>query len=309
MERTLAGGEGADGARRSALGPQRFTQFPGEFPSSNRRRDPTTMPPVQEPLFWTAVHSPHRPLGPHRHMSTGSRSTVQRWIPAIVGLGILAGHELWIEILGRHVPAINTPDGIRAVNKAKPVDPGGVELYLEGKFGEALPAVREAQNNGERPGCAKPVTFRKPQMKIIEAYRDRGGLSQFLVDEAGGRLPEKRCVWSDKVLLATYAVDHVIPFSLWHCNDLWNLLPCDSGVNGNKSDRLPERSLMFKRKDAIVFYWEKAQQRHKRRFEHELAKFTATPIVAGNWQNAAFQRLVEAVEITAIQRGAERWQP
>ena len=122
-------------------------------------------------------------------------------------------------------------------------------------------------------------------------------------------LPEKRCVWSDKVLLATYAVDHVIPFSLWHCNDLWNLLPCDSWVNGNKSDRLPERSLMFKRKDAIVFYWEKTKQRHKRRFEHELANFTATPIVAGNWQNGAFQRLIEAVEITAIQRGAERWQP
>ena len=52
--------------------------------------------------------------------------------------------EFWIEILGRHVPAINTTDGIRAVNKAKPVDPGGVERYLEGKFGEALPAVRGA---------------------------------------------------------------------------------------------------------------------------------------------------------------------
>ena len=108
---------------------------------------------------------------------------------------------------------------------------------------------------------------------------------------------------------ATYAVDHVIPFSLWHCNDLWNLLPGDSRVNGNKSDRLPERSRMFKRKDAIVFYWERTKQRHNRRFEHELANFTATPIVTGNWQNASFQRLVEAVEITAIQRGAEGWQP
>ena len=27
-------------------------------------------------------------------------------------------NELWIELLGRHVPAINTPEGIRAVNKA-----------------------------------------------------------------------------------------------------------------------------------------------------------------------------------------------
>jgi hypothetical protein len=40
--------------------------------------------------------------------------------------------------------ATDTPDGIRAVNKAKPVDPGGVEQYLEGKFGDALPAVRDA---------------------------------------------------------------------------------------------------------------------------------------------------------------------
>jgi len=30
----------------------------------------------------------------------------------------------------------------------------------------------------------------------------------------------------------------------------------------------------------IDFCWEKTQPRHKRRFEHELAKFTATPIVA-----------------------------
>ena len=52
--------------------------------------------------------------------------------------------EFFVEICGRSVPAINTPEGIRAVNKAKPVEPAGVERYLEGKFGEALPAVREA---------------------------------------------------------------------------------------------------------------------------------------------------------------------
>src|SRR5436189_6485374 len=52
--------------------------------------------------------------------------------------------EFFVGIRGRSVPAINTPEGIRAVNKAKPVEPAGVERYLEGKFGEALPAVREA---------------------------------------------------------------------------------------------------------------------------------------------------------------------
>ncbi len=272
------------------------------------------------------------------------------------------------------------------------------------------------QNNGEQPVCAKPVAFRKRHMEIVEAYRSRGGLSQFLIDEVSGQLPEKvrrqyretlrcidatikegpvvyasgsmfrydkarravvieagawrefcqlghwiepavvlrwaeetnrmsdgrvtvaevlnrlvlnpteernvgeakgvfdamaekRCVWSDKALRAGFAVDHVIPFSLWHCNDLWNLLPCDARVNGTKSDKLPERGLIFQRKDTIVLYWEKVRQRHERRFDRELVNFTGEDRAAGNWQNAAFHRLVEAVEVTAIQRGAERWRP
>ena len=44
------------------------------------------------------------------------------------------------------------------------------------------------QNNGEQLVCAKPVAFRKRQTEIIEAYRSRGGLSQFLMDAASGQL-------------------------------------------------------------------------------------------------------------------------
>jgi hypothetical protein len=121
-------------------------------------------------------------------------------------------------------------------------------------------------------------------------------------------LPDKRCVWSDKPLRRGYAVDHVIPFSLWHCNDLWNLLPCDARVNGMKSDKLPERGLLLRRKEPIMFYWEHARALHERRFDHELLNLTGVK-GADNWQNPAFQRLVEAVEVTAVQRGAERWRP
>lgn len=65
----------------------------------------------------------------------------------------------------------------------------------------------------------------------------------------------------------------------------------------------------MKRRDAIVFYWGKVRERHARRFEHEVSEFTGRRLVLGNWENAAFQRLTEAVETTAIQRGAERWRP
>jgi len=77
--------------------------------------------------------------------------------------------ELWIELLGRHVPAINTPDGIRAVNKAKPVDPGGVERYLEGKFGDALPAVREAMRTLAKG--FKPDQLAQEAFRMYEEFR------------------------------------------------------------------------------------------------------------------------------------------
>lgn len=60
--------------------------------------------------------------------------------PKKVGLG----EDFWVEVCGRPVPAKKTEDGIRAVIKDKPIDPAGVRKYLEGKFQEDLPAVREA---------------------------------------------------------------------------------------------------------------------------------------------------------------------
>jgi len=38
-------------------------------------------------------------------------------------------------------------------------------------------------------------------------------------------LPSRECVWSGNSLGRRFDVDHVLPFSLWRNNDLWNLLP------------------------------------------------------------------------------------
>ncbi|MBN1919103.1 MAG: hypothetical protein JW889_14450 [Verrucomicrobia bacterium] len=63
--------------------------------------------------------------------------------PKKVGLG----EEFWVEICGRPVPAKNTEDGVRAVVKDKAIDPGGVEKYLAGKFGDDLDDVRAAMQH------------------------------------------------------------------------------------------------------------------------------------------------------------------
>ena len=122
-------------------------------------------------------------------------------------------------------------------------------------------------------------------------------------------IKEAKCVWSDKLLRTNFAVDHVIPFSLWHNNALWNLLPSDPKENQNKSDKLPERDLLVRQKPQIIFYWEVLHRVWPLRFEHELRLFTGHADVAKNWQNLTFARLAEAVEVTAVQRGCDRWSP
>jgi hypothetical protein len=54
------------------------------------------------------------------------------------------GETFLIELLGRPVPVLNTPEGIRAAIKGKAIDPASVQRYVEGKFGENLTAVRAA---------------------------------------------------------------------------------------------------------------------------------------------------------------------
>jgi hypothetical protein len=54
------------------------------------------------------------------------------------------GEEFWIELCGRPLPATNTEDGIRAVQRSRVIEPDGVRRYLESKFGDALGQVRSA---------------------------------------------------------------------------------------------------------------------------------------------------------------------
>lgn len=50
----------------------------------------------------------------------------------------------FIELLGRGVPAIRTPQGLRAALKGEPIHSDSVEKYLRQKFGENLDEARAA---------------------------------------------------------------------------------------------------------------------------------------------------------------------
>jgi SAM-dependent methyltransferase len=122
-------------------------------------------------------------------------------------------------------------------------------------------------------------------------------------------LSTRVCVWSDRSLVAErFDVDHAMPFSLWRNNDLWNLFPAAPGINSEKSDKLPTYDLLKRRRDTVIQYWRGLDAALGERFAREaqtlLGRDSFRP---GNWEGRLFSRFVEAFEITASQRGAERW--
>lgn len=56
------------------------------------------------------------------------------------------GEAVQVPLCNRLVPAIHTPDGLRALNKGTPASPESVRRYLESKFGEALKDARDAMS-------------------------------------------------------------------------------------------------------------------------------------------------------------------
>jgi hypothetical protein len=59
---------------------------------------------------------------------------------------VVPGALLHVDLLHRAVPVVHTPQGVRALSKDKPVDPEGVQRYLESKFGDALGPVEAAMD-------------------------------------------------------------------------------------------------------------------------------------------------------------------
>ena len=127
--------------------------------------------------------------------------------------------------------------------------------------------------------------------------------------EVYASLPEKECVWTGQPLAGGFDVDHILPFSLWRNNDLWNLVPALPKVNARKSDRLPTRRLLSRRRDCLVSYWRVLREARQARFDHESCRLLGVSALPKDWESAVFASVSEAVEFTAIQRGCERWEP
>jgi hypothetical protein len=81
------------------------------------------------------------------------------------------GEEFRVDLLGRALPAVNTEEGVRAVVESKPIDPQGVERYLESKFGDALTDARKAM--AEQANALKPDDLAQRGFGLYEQFRPK----------------------------------------------------------------------------------------------------------------------------------------
>ena len=79
------------------------------------------------------------------------------------------GEGMVVDLLGRAVPVVRTPDGLRAVSKGKPGSPASVEEYLDSKFGARLEEARAAM--AELAAAQEPGDLYRHGFRLYERFR------------------------------------------------------------------------------------------------------------------------------------------
>jgi hypothetical protein len=79
------------------------------------------------------------------------------------------GEQFWVALMGRPIPAMQTGQGLRAVEGDRPIEPEGVERYLRGKFGEGLEPVRRVFDDLARAFPPKELAVRA--FSLYERFR------------------------------------------------------------------------------------------------------------------------------------------
>ena len=121
------------------------------------------------------------------------------------------------------------------------------------------------------PSCRSTANFLFKERKAVDIHK-------FYLQKKN-----KECVWTGQRHKNNFEIDHVIPFSLWRNNDLWNLLPCSVKTNRNKKDKLPAGNLFTKRKYALAHYWILNNSFNQKRFLYEINNFVGKIITDNFW--------------------------
>lgn len=100
-----------------------------------------------------------------------------------------------VDLMGRAIPVEQSKAGLRAVVKGQPILPDTVKRYLEGKFGEHLPAAKTAMEKLAAKFTPEELAerafglyeqFRPAVPAGVKGWGAEGTLDLEVVDKAGG---------------------------------------------------------------------------------------------------------------------------
>ncbi|MBX7109304.1 MAG: hypothetical protein K1X61_11710 [Chitinophagales bacterium] len=114
------------------------------------------------------------------------------------------------------------------------------------------------------------------------------------------------CVWTGNEI-SIYDVDHMIPFSVWKNNDLWNLLPSQPKTNNQKRNKIPSPELIEKQKDLILQYWGLLNDSQSQRFKKEIQVALLGNNSFASWQQTGIKQLQSSCSYLISNRGFEEW--
>lgn len=114
------------------------------------------------------------------------------------------------------------------------------------------------------------------------------------------------CVWTGR-MISKYDIDHIIPFSVWKNNDLWNLLPSDSRINNLKRDKIPAPEIIEKQKGLILEYWDIIYNNQTQRFQKEIQVALLGNNNFDTWTDTAITQLQKSCNYLIENRGFTGW--
>jgi hypothetical protein len=157
-------------------------------------------------------------------------------------------------------------------------------------------------------GANRSLAIETALGRILESpITERDSLeSRRLYREMLSRKGSVKCVWSGHNI-NDYHVDHIIPFSIWKNNDLWNLLPSSGSINSQKSNKIPTPEMLRKCEGRILEYWKAIEVAQPKRFMQELKVSLLGDYPAINWQYHALSQLQSRSAYLIENRGFEPW--
>jgi hypothetical protein len=139
--------------------------------------------------------------------------------------------------------------------------------------------------------------------KAVDIPRDQGKVKSILRSEAES---EFKCIWTGKALKGTFHVDHIIPYSLWQNNNLWNLVPVTSTINSQKTDRIPSPTLIQKSAPRIKSIWNLYANSFGNQFNQEL--FEGLGTYSEDGFDVAINSLKQKSEYLIEKRGFQKFE-